>query len=200
MKPKEVKKALIVEVCIDFMFSHITKQLSGTAGPDSASRSSSVASAAAREKSVSYCYQLPPYLWKKSCQIVQISWRFLELHLHKFSMLVLFWVVLSEVSAGYWVLLSVSLVVIPLPYFNKIIYPLLTLYVGLLLVIKTTYQFPIVAQYMFNLTTFNGTDDGGQCSDTLVSKYTVLLSAFMAWCMVLLIFRILLSMLGTILV
>ncbi|CAI8013642.1 Piezo-type mechanosensitive ion channel component 1 [Geodia barretti] len=143
----------------------------GTAGPDSVSRTSSVASAVAREKSVSYFYQLPPYLWKKSkqimCQIVQISWRFLELHLHKFSMVVLFWVVLSEVSAGYWVLLGVSLMVIPLPYFNKIMYPLLTLYIGLLLVIKTTYQYPIVAQYMFNLTTLNGTDDGGQCSGIL---------------------------------
>ena len=154
------------------VFTH-NKQLSGTAGPDSVSRTSSVASAVAREKSVSYFYQLPPYLWKKSkqimCQIVQISWRFLELHLHKFSMVVLFWVVLSEVSAGYWVLLGVSLMVIPLPYFNKIMYPLLTLYIGLLLVIKTTYQYPIVAQYMFNLTTLNGTDDGGQCSGILVS-------------------------------
>ena len=88
-------------------------------------------------------------------------------------MLLLFVVVLSEVSAGYWVLLIASLIIIPLPYFNIFLYPLLTVYIGLLLVLKTIYQFPIVNPNKFNLTTFNGSNDGGQCSETLVRFYSV---------------------------
>ena len=149
------------------------KEGEAAAGPDSSSQSSSAASSVAEKKSASYVYQLLSYLVIKSKQImrqlVQISWRILELHLHKFSMLVLFGVVLSEVSAGYWVLLAVSLLVVPFPHFSSILYPLLTLYVGSLLVLKTIYQFPIVVPTMFNFSTFNSTDEGGQCSETLVS-------------------------------
>ena len=145
--------------------------ISGTAGRESVLQSSSVPSSVVRG---SYFYQISSYLWKKSKQFfyqtVEISWRLLELNLHKLSMFVLFWVVLSEVSAGYWVLLGVCLLVIPLPNFSNIMFPLITLYIGLLLVIKTIYQFPIVAPNMFNLTTFNDTDDGGQCSDVLVNN------------------------------
>lgn len=93
----------------------------------------------------------------------------MELHLHKISMLVLFVVVLSEVSAGYWVLLTLSVLAIPLPYFSRIFYPLLTIYIGLLSVLKTIYQFPIIKPDMFNLTNVNDTGVESHCYEPLVS-------------------------------
>ena len=108
-----------------------------------------------------------------SLQLVQLFWRFLELHLHKISMLVLFGVTLSEVSAGYWVLLALSLFTVPLPYFSPIFYPLLTIYISLVSTLKTIYQFPIVKPDMFNLTSFNATGDDAQCYEPLVSYHCI---------------------------
>lgn len=111
-----------------------------------------------------------------SIQLVQLCWRFLEIHLHKISMLVLFIVALSEISAGYCVLLSVTLLTIPLPYFSPLLYPLLTFYIGVLATLKTIYQFPIVSTDMFNLTRLNATDDNDtQC-------YKPLVSVLAMWC------------------
>ena len=124
-------------------------------------------------------YQITSYLLLKTKQIflylVQLSWRFLELHLHKISMLVLFAVSLSEVSAGYWILLAVSLLAVPLPYFSPLLYPLITTYIGLLATLKTIYQFPIINTDMFNLTRINETEtDETQCYEPLVSDYSLL--------------------------
>ena len=146
-----------------------------TATPGPVSRASSVASSAAPGTPLYYFYRVISYLLLKTKQIVwqliQLFWRFLELHLHKISMLVIFVVVVSEVSAGYWVLLIVALLAIPLPYISPILYPLLTSYVGILSVVKTVYQFPIIKPDMFNLTTYNSTDDNTQCYEPLVCMY-----------------------------
>ena len=140
------------------------------------SRSSSVSSATPGSP-LYYFYRITSYLLLKTKQVslklIQLFWRFLELHLHKISMLVLFGVALSEVSAGYWVLLAVALLTIPLPYFNPIFYPLLTIYIGLVATLKTIYQFPIVKPDMFNLTNFNATDDDAQCYEPLVSCHCI---------------------------
>lgn len=121
-----------------------------------------------------HCYQITSYVLLKTklifLYLVQLSWRFLELHLHKISMLVLFAVSLSEVSAGYWILLAVSLLAVPLPYFSPLLYPLITTYIGLLATLKTIYQFPIINTDMFNLTRINETEtDETQCYEPLVS-------------------------------
>ena len=123
-------------------------------------------------------YQITSYLLLKTKQIVlylvQLSWRFLELHLHKISMLVLFAVSLSEVSAGYWILLAVSLLAVPLPYISPLLYPLITTYIGLLATLKTIYQFPIINADMFNLTRINETEaDETQCYEPLVSDFFI---------------------------
>lgn len=122
--------------------------------------------------------QITSYLLLKTKQIVlylvQLSWRFLELHLHKISMLVLFAVSLSEVSAGYWILLAVSLLAVPLPYISPLLYPLITTYIGLLATLKTIYQFPIINADMFNLTRINETEaDETQCYEPLVSDFFI---------------------------
>jgi hypothetical protein len=139
-----------------------------TVGPHSVSRSSSVASTAPGTI-LYHVYKLSSYVVLKTEQIVlqmvQLSWRFFELHLHKMSMLVLFVVALSEISAGYWVLLAISLFSIPLPYFSPVLYPLLTIYIGVISVVKTIYQFPVLHPDKFNLTSFNSSDD--QCSELL---------------------------------
>ena len=138
------------------------------------SRSSSVASSVMPGTPLYHCYRVTSYLLLKTKQIVLqlvlLCWRFLELHLHKIAMLILFVVSMSEVSAGYWVLLAVSLLAIPLPYFSPLLYPLLTLYLGLLVTLKTIYQFPIVSTNSFNLTDFNSSDKPDeQCYEPLVS-------------------------------
>lgn len=139
------------------------------------SRSSSVASSATPGSLLYHFYRITSYIRLKtkqvSLELIHLFWRFLELHLHKISMLVLFGVILSEVSAGYWVLLALSLFTIPLPYFSPIFYPLLTIYISLVATLKTIYQFPIVKPDMFNLTRFNATGDDAQCYEPLVSIY-----------------------------
>lgn len=88
-------------------------------------------------------------------------------------MLVLFAVSLSEVSAGYWILLAVSLLAVPLPHFGPLLYPLITTYVGVLATLKTIYQFPIIDMDMFNLTRLNKTEtDETQCYQPLVSVHS----------------------------
>ena len=132
-----------------------------------------MASSVAPGKSLYYIYQVISYLLLKTKQIllgvIQLSWRFLELHLDKIVMIVLFTVVLSEVSAGYWVVLMLSVITIPFPYFSPILYPIITVYIGLISVLKTIYQFPMVNFDMFNLTTINKTENDTQCYD-LVSE------------------------------
>lgn len=102
-------------------------------------------------------------------QLVQLVWRFMELNVHKITMLVLFVVVLSEVSAGYAILLIISVLALPLQRFSHVLYPLLTIYIGLLSVLKTIYQFPIINAEMFNLTNYNDSGAESNCYEPLVS-------------------------------
>ena len=129
-------------------------------------RTASIASSTARSSSKLYrCYQLTMYLFAKTKQIVvdlvHLLWRFLELHMHKITMLVLFVVALSEISAGYWILLLMLLIAIPLPYLNPLMYPVVTLYLGLLTTLKMIYQLPFIQQGAFD---FNRSDCGVCCS------------------------------------
>ena len=130
------------------------------------------------ETSLSFIRKLSSFLLRKTKQFtyqtVETFWRFLELHLHRISMLLLFVVALSEISAGYWVLLIFALVTLPLPLFNIFLYPLMTVYIGILLVLKTIYQFPIVDPDKFNLSIYNETESNQECSEILVSGFRVL--------------------------
>ena len=84
--------------------------------------------------------------------LLHLLWRFLELHTHKIVSLVLFAVVLSQISAAYLVLLFTLLFVVPLPYLNPLTFPLMTLYLGAFTTIRMIYQLPIIKTSDFNLT------------------------------------------------
>ena len=84
--------------------------------------------------------------------LLHLIWRFLELHMHKIVSLVLFAVVLSQISAAYLVLLFTLLFVVPLPYLNPLTFPLMTLYLGAFTTIRMIYQLPIIKTSDFNLT------------------------------------------------
>ena len=118
----------------------------------------SIKSAAFREThpKLYSCYRFMRYAFNKTRQIIidlnNIFWRFMELHLHKIAVLVLFATSLSQISAAYWILLVLVLLVVPLPYFNTITYPIITLYLGLLCTTKMVYNFPVMSQYYLNFT------------------------------------------------
>ncbi len=118
----------------------------------------SIKSAALRETHprLYSCYRYMRYAFHKTRQIIVnlniIFWRFMELHLHKIAVLVLFATSVSQISAVYWILLVLILIVLPLPYFNPLTYPIITLYLGLLCTAKMVYNFPIMNQYYLNFT------------------------------------------------
>ena len=80
-----------------------------------------------------------------------LMWRFLELHSHKIVSLILFVVVLSQISAAYWILLATLLVVVPLPYLNPLTFPLMTIYLGVFTTLRMIYQLPIFKTKYFDL-------------------------------------------------
>ena len=88
--------------------------------------------------------------------VINLIWRFMELHIHKATCLFLFAVAISQVSAAYWILMALLLVVVPLPYLNPLTYPLLTLYLGVVTTIKMIYQLPIIERSDFDIDNCTG--------------------------------------------
>ena len=103
-----------------------------------------------------YCYRFTRYLFHKTRQIIvdlnNIFWRFMELHLHKIVVLVLFATSVSQIDAAYGVLLVLVLIVVPLPYLNTLTYPIITLYLDLLCTVKIVYNLPVMSEYYLNFT------------------------------------------------
>jgi hypothetical protein len=118
----------------------------------------SIKSAALREShpKLYSCYRYMRYAFHKTRQLIvnlnNTFWRFMELHLHKIAVLVLFATSISQISAAYWILLVLVLIVVPLPYLNPLTYPIMTLYLGLLCTTKMIYNFPVMSQYYLNFT------------------------------------------------
>ena len=81
-------------------------------------------------------------------------WRFSELHTHKMVLLALFIVAQYEVSLSYLVVVCFIFLTTPLPLFNSISYPIMTLYLGLLTLAKFLFQLPVVGDtpFAFNKT------------------------------------------------
>jgi hypothetical protein len=78
-------------------------------------------------------------------------WRFLELHLHKIICLVLFATTISQISVLYLALLAFLLaLVVPVPFINALTYPLLSLYLGTVTILKMVYQFPVISPDRFS--------------------------------------------------
>ena len=114
------------------------------------------------------CYRYLRYAFHKTRQLIvdlnSTLWRFLELHLHKVVVLALFATSVSQVNAAYWVLLVLILIAVPLPYFNPLTYPVITLYLGLLCTAKMVYNFPVMTEYYLNFT-----DAVGRPCDPIIS-------------------------------
>lgn len=112
-------------------------------------------SASSESKAYS-CYRFTIYAFHKSRQVFMnlfnLFWRFLELHLHKIIALVLFSSTLTQISAIYWLLLLITMIILPLPYFNPLSYPLLTLYLGVVSTVKMLYQVPLIQEHYLNFT------------------------------------------------
>lgn len=76
-----------------------------------------------------------------------LSWRFLELHIHKAIVLSLFGLCLYEVSASYLILVGLVLLVAVLPIVNGLAYPAATLYLGLLSLGKFLFQISLIESF-----------------------------------------------------
>ena len=76
-----------------------------------------------------------------------LLWRFFEIHTSKLVVVAIFAYGLYELSATYFFVIVVVVVITPLPFLNPILYPLLTIYLGILSIGKYTYQFPIVSVF-----------------------------------------------------
>ncbi len=82
--------------------------------------------------------------------LVIIAWRFLELHLHKIICLTLFAAAISQISVFYLILLVFVILILPLPYMNPLTFPLVTLYLGFVTLLKMIFQTPIVRERYLN--------------------------------------------------
>ena len=105
------------------------------------------------------CYKFWSYVLNKTrillIFLIQVFWRFLELHLHKIVVLTLFAATLSQISVLYWILLILVVIIVPLSYLNPLTFPLVTLYLGVVTVVKMIYQFPVIHEDDFDFPGIN---------------------------------------------
>lgn len=109
------------------------------------------------------CYKFTSYLIQKSRQLfvelLNLFWRFLELHLHKVVGLTVFATCVSQISALYWILLCLLLLAFPISVLNFLTYPLLTVLLGAVSLTKMVYQTPLIKERYFNFVPPEGSCD-----------------------------------------
>ncbi|KAL5467471.1 hypothetical protein EMCRGX_G031697 [Ephydatia muelleri] len=130
------------------------------------SRQSTTTSHATSEKAYRIVRSLAVRLRQLTVSLIYLVWRFLALHTHKGAMLTLFIVSLSQVSAAYLVLLLMAVLATPLPKIHRVLYPVITFYLGLVATAKMAYQAPLLGTHYFNLTTFCNTSGGASFNVT----------------------------------
>ena len=93
-------------------------------------------------------YRLIVYTLIKLRQTVlllwHLFWRFCEIHTSKLIIIALFAYGLYELSASYFFVILCAVVIAALPFLNPFIYPLLTVYLGILSLAKYLFQLPVV--------------------------------------------------------
>ena len=93
-------------------------------------------------------YRLIVYTLIKLRQTVlllwHLFWRFCEIHTSKLIIIALFAYGLYELSASYFFVILCAVVIAPFPFLNPFIYPLLTVYLGILSLAKFLFQLPVV--------------------------------------------------------
>ena len=112
------------------------------------STTESVVSSSTHQTKLQSCYRFMLYSFRKTRQLLvellNLFWRFLELHLHKVVGLTVFAVSITQVSVIYWFLLLFLLLVLPMPVLNFLSYPILTLFLGAVSISKMVYQTPLI--------------------------------------------------------
>lgn len=78
-----------------------------------------------------------------------LFWRFSELHTNKLVIITIFAYGLYELSFSYIIVILCGLLSCPLPVLNHVMYPLLTVYLGVLSLGKYIYQFPVILIFDF---------------------------------------------------
>lgn len=78
-----------------------------------------------------------------------IFWRFSELHTNKIIIIAVFAYGLYELSFSFMIVILCGLLSCALPVLNHILYPLLTIYLGVLSIGKYIYQFPVILVFDF---------------------------------------------------
>ena len=98
-------------------------------------------------------YRVIMYLLVKVRQFLvglwHLLWRFFELHTHKLAIICLFVVCIYEISIAYVPVILFILIATPLPIFNWIGYPVMTVYLGMLSLGKFLFQLPLIKEFMF---------------------------------------------------
>ncbi len=112
------------------------------------STTESVVSSGTHQTRLQSCYRFMLYGFRKTrqllVQLLNLLWRFLELHLHKVVGLTIFAASITQVSVIYWFLLLFLLLALPVPVMNFLTYPLLTLFLGAVSISKMVYQTPLI--------------------------------------------------------
>lgn len=118
-------------------------------------RQSTLASMTPKQRRIYKLYRFSIFAFNElrrvTLYLLELFWRFLELYLHKIVCLLLFATAISQISVAYWALLVFMLVlVVPFPYINPLTFPIVTLYLGLLSIVKMVYQLPVIMEGRFD--------------------------------------------------
>ena len=136
-------------------------------------RQATITSMTTKQRRLYKFYKFLSFAFNKMRTVViyltDLTWRFLELYLHKIIALMLFVTAISQVSVMYWILLVFVLVfMVPIPYINPLTFPILTFYLGLVTSLKMVYQLPIISPGRFFNFSQNAT-----CMDIEVATPTI---------------------------
>jgi len=108
-------------------------------------------------------------LIKYLCKFAEFCWRFLEIYLDKIIAIVTFVLVLQQVSSTHVITLLILLGPIIGMRATQVWYPILTLYISVLIMLKMLYQVRMIEEETFNLT-----DNCSVSNETSVLKDTTI--------------------------
>ena len=111
-----------------------------------------------RSKSLTFSRVLIYILVKLRQLIValwHIFWRFSELHTHKCIVISVFAFGFYEASLSYLILIICIVFTTPFQFLNPIVYPVVTIYLGVLSIAKFLFQLEVVSSFSFNIKNCN---------------------------------------------
>ena len=94
-------------------------------------------------------------LWQWILELNLLFWRLMEIHLHKIIVLVMFAIVISQLGAILMVVLIMMILTTPMRQLNFLFYPVFTVLIGCIVILKMIYQVPIITPDVFDLSRNN---------------------------------------------